>query len=208
MRRPLVSLTVVALSALSSLAWAQAGGGATPQMSYEAVTSAPEGSWAEYLTTLKGRPEKVKVRYALVEKSAKKLALEIDTNTPPLGAVLIRMDYEPVSPTEWKLAHARMSVNGAAPQEMPVPATTPNLKKGDTGTPVGKATIKTPVGTFETKQFRTTVPQGTFDIFMSDKAFPVGLVKQSDQAGNVETLISATGTGAKSKMPATAAAPK
>jgi hypothetical protein len=35
---------------------------------------------------------------------------------------------------------------------------------------------------------------------MSDKAFPVGLVKQSDPDGNLSTILTATGTNAATKM--------
>jgi hypothetical protein len=209
MTRFVSSLTSLAILLAAPLAFAQAGG--APQMSYEAVTHAPSGAWAEYETSVKGNPKVVKVRYALIEKSAKKIAIEIDTNTPPLGAVVIRMEYEPAAaatPGEWKLAHARMLAGGADAQEMPIPPNTPNLKKGDVGQVVGSSSVKTAVGTFDCKQYRATLPQGTFDLWMSDKAFPVGLVKQSDPEGKFTTVLTATGTGATTKMTAAAPAAK
>ena len=203
MRRLIPALTVLLAA---PLAFAQAGGG-SPQMSYEAVTKAPVGSWAEYTTSMKGRTEQVKIRYSLVERSAKKMALEIDGQTP-MGALLMRMEYEPAGEGAWKLSKAKMQMGGGAAQEMPIPPSTPLLKKGDElGEVVGKSSVKTAVGTFDAKQYKKTLPQGTFDLWMSDKVFPVGLVKQSDAEGKLTTVLTGTGTGATAKMTATTAAP-
>jgi hypothetical protein len=204
MRRLMPALAVLLAA---PLAFAQAGGGGSPQMSYEAVTKAPIGSWAEYTTSMKGRTEQVKIRYSLVERNAKKMALEIDGQTP-MGALLMRMEYEPAGEGAWKLSKAKMQMGGGAAQDMPIPPNTPLLKKGDElGEVVGKSAIKTAVGTFEAKQYKKTLPQGTFDLWMSDKVFPVGLVKQADAEGKLTTVLTGTGTGATSKMGAAAPAP-
>src|SRR5262249_54131509 len=66
--RPMRSALVTTVLLLAgSLAYAQ--GGTTPQISYEAITGAPQGAWAEYETSMKGQTQKVTMRYALVEKS-------------------------------------------------------------------------------------------------------------------------------------------
>lgn len=194
MTRRLALLAVL----VPSLALAQNANNA--QMSYEAVAKAPVGSWAEYTTTMKGRNETVKIRYALVEKTAKSMAIEID-GTTPMGPVLMRMEYQPTGADAYKISKAIMQMGTNAPQEMPVPPNAPLLKKGEeVGEPVGKTSIKTAAGTFDCKQFRKTIPQGTFDLWMNDKVLPVGLVKQASQDGTLMTILSATGTGATSKM--------
>src|SRR5262249_54438183 len=93
--------------------------------------------------------------------------------------------------------------------EMPIPPDAPPLKKGaDLGTPVGTSTVKTPAGAFDCKQFRHTLPANlspagkpmTFDLWVSNKALPVGLVKQADAEGKLSTVVTAMGSGATPKF--------
>src|SRR4051794_14228858 len=155
---------VLAASLISSVALAQ--GSQNPQISYEAITAAPQGSWAEYVTSMKGQTQKLTMRYALVEKSAKKMALEIDGQTP-MGQLIMRMEFTPAKePNAWQISGAKVSMGGQPPQDMPVPANTPPLKKGeDLGEVVGKSAVKTAVGTFDTKQYKKTMPQGTLNMW-------------------------------------------
>ena len=198
----------------STFAFAQGTGG-PPQMSYEAVMAAPVGSWAEYITTMQGQTAQVKIRYSLVERTAKKMSIEIDGQTP-LGPLLMRMDYEPAPPDGWKLAKARMQMGTGQVQEMPVPADAAPVKKGaEMGTPVGAGAVKTSAGNFECKQFRRALPANlspggkplTFDLWVSPKAMPVGLVKQSESEGRMTTVLAAMGTGATAKLKDEAAKP-
>ena len=210
-----LSLVAVMALATASLAHAQAGGGAPP-LSYEAVMSAKEGAWADYSTQVKGRAEEVKVRYTLVEKTPKRMVLTIDTRAP-IGPVQIRMQLDAVPPSgggkdvEWKIAKMQMKLpTSPQPQEVPVPATAPTVKKGQgMGQLVGTSSVKTPVGTFDCKQYRVTPPPGTisgnFDVWISDKVAPVGLVKQADQSGTFTTVLSAVGTGTPPPLEAPAA---
>lgn len=181
---------------------AHAQGAGTPQISYEAISGAPQGAWAEYETTMKGQAQKLTMRYALVEKTAKKMALEINGQTP-MGALVMRMELTPGDgPNSWKVSGAQMSMGGQPPKDMPVPPNTPPIKKGEgVGKVVGHGAVKTAVGTFETKQYESSIPQGTINIWMSDKVAPVGLVKQELSDGQLTTILTATGTGATSKMP-------
>jgi hypothetical protein len=197
----------VALLFTSTLAFAQGTSG-PPQMSYEAVMAAPVGSWAEYITTMQGQTAQVKIRYALVERTAKKMSIEIDGQTP-LGPLLMRMDYEPAPPDGWKLAMARMQMGTGQVQEMPVPKDAAPVKKGaEMGTPVGGGAVKTSAGTFDCKQFRRALPANlspggkplTFDLWVSPKAMPVGLVKQTESEGRMTTVLAAMGGGATAKL--------
>lgn len=198
-----LAFALCACLSLSRAAVAQSPSGNAP-MSYEAIAKAEVGAWAEYTTAVKGKPDAIKVRYALVEKTAKRIAIEIDGQTP-MGPLLVRMEFEAGGPDSWKLTKARMQMAGASAQDMPMPAEVPTIKKGEkVGELVGKSALKTPSGTFDTEQYRKSFQQGgvnmTIDFWMSDKVLPVGLVKQSTTDGNLTTLLAATGTGATSKM--------
>jgi hypothetical protein len=121
----------------------------------------------------------------------------------------MRMELTPGdTPNTWKVSGAQMSMGGAAPKDMPVPANTPPIKKGEgVGKVVGHSAVKTAVGTFESKQYESSIPQGTINIWMSDKVPPVGLVKQELADGQLTTILTAQGTGATSKMPPPGAKP-
>ncbi len=205
-----IAVALVSLM-LAGNAFAQAGGGAAP-MSYEAIQKAPLGSWAEYVTTMKGRTESVKFRYSIVEKTAKKIAIEVD-GTTPMGAMLMRMEYEPAGEGALKVTKARMQMGDGAAMEMPIPPGTPLLKKeADTSDLVGKETIKTAIGSFDCKKYKKTVNQGqinmSFHVWISDKALPIGLVKQANTDETLVVMLTATGTGATARMkPAEAAKP-
>ena len=58
-------------------------------MSYEAMNKAKQGSWAEYTMTMPGGPNKMTVRYAVVEKNERELTMETDSQTP-MGPVHLR----------------------------------------------------------------------------------------------------------------------
>jgi hypothetical protein len=204
------ALSIVTVLLVAAAAHAQGAGG-TPQISYEAITSAPQGTWAEYETTMKGQQQKLTMRYALVEKSAKKMVLEVDGQTP-MGALVMRMELSPGdAPNSWKMSGASMSMGGAPPRDMPVPATAPPIKKGELGKVIGHGAVKTAVGTFECKQYESTMEnagkKSTIKMWMSDKVGPVGLVKQELDEAQLTTILTATGTGAKSKMPPADAKP-
>jgi hypothetical protein len=188
---------------VTALAHAQ-GGGQSPPVSYEAITASPEGTWAEYTTSSKDQPQqKMVMRYALVEKNAKKMALEI-SGTTPMGPLVMRMEFVPgEAPGTWKVSAASRSMGGSPPENMPVPPDAPVLKKGqEQGNLVGKSTVKTPIGSFDCKEYALTVGPKKLNLWMSDKALPVGLVKQELEGGQVTGILTATGSGATSKMPA------
>src|SRR4029079_3577778 len=89
---------------LCGVALAQGTPGHAP-LSYEALQKAPVGSWAEY-DMMVGTQKGTTMRYALVEKSAKALAIEIETLMPPL---VMRMDFSAApSGDGWNLSRVRM----------------------------------------------------------------------------------------------------
>lgn len=190
---------VVAALSLSGVAFAQQN-----PMSYEALARSKPGQWAEYTMSMKGQPQTIKMRYALVEKTPKTMGLEVDSQTP-MGPVLMHMQFDSAG-TQWKLQKARMQLGANPPQDMPAAQLSGgDIKKGEPpGKLVGTESVKTPAGTFSTKHYQKQVQvpgQGasTVDVWMNDKAMPTGLVKMADAHG-AEAVLTAMGTDAKPKM--------
>jgi hypothetical protein len=198
-------LAFAAVLGFSSIAMAQ--GGQNP-LSYEAVAKSKNGQWAEYTMSMKGQAQTIKMKYAIVEKTDKTLALEVDSQTP-MGPVLMHMAFEPVGVDAWKLTKARMQM-GTSVQDMPPAALAQGgIKKNDApGKLIGTEEVKTAVGSFSCKHYQKVAPKeaggSTIDMWMNDKVLPTGLVKMADSRG-AEAVLSAVGTDAKAKLSATGA---
>jgi hypothetical protein len=203
--RSIVAMTAV-LCVSGGVAFAQQQN----PLSYEAVAKAKAGQWAEYTMSMKGQPQTVKMKYAIVEKSAKTIALEVDSQTP-IGPVLMHMMFEPAGPESWKLVKARMKM-GPSTQDMPAAALSQGgIKKSELpGKLIGTEEVKTAVGSFSCKHYQKVTPKeaggSTIDLWMNDKVLPTGLVKMTDSRG-AEALLTATGSDAKAKMDMNAPAP-
>jgi hypothetical protein len=202
--------SIVAMTAMLCLSGGVALAQQQNPLSFEAVAKSKAGQWAEYTMTMKGQPQTVKMKYAIVEKSAKALALEVDSQTP-IGPVLMHMMFEPSGPDSWKLTKARMKM-GPTTQDMPPAALSQGgIKKNESpGKLIGTEEVKTAVGSFSCKHYQKVAPKeaggSTIDLWMNDKVLPTGLVKMADSRG-AEALLTATGSDAKPKMDMTAPAP-
>jgi hypothetical protein len=197
-----VSLALVVVATAAAPARAQQGGG--QEMDWGALSRSPVGTWAEY--TMKSAQASAKIRFALVEKSEKRMVIEIDTELGTMGTMLARTEYEPAGPDAWKVTAAKVKM-GAETRTIPPEqlAQQPLLKKGGvSGKLVGTETITTPIGKFECKHYKKTTQAGTmtveFDTWVSDKALPTGIVKSVASAMGVEILLAHTGKDAVSKM--------
>ncbi len=192
-----VAAVVAVFCAWSSLAAAQAPGNAS--LSFEALARSAPGAWAEYTMTV-GQQKGSTMRYSLVEKTAKRMALEIETTAPPL---VMRMDFEANGPSAWKLSRIRMRMGGGSVQEVPAPdsGTDQLIKKdGAFGELIGAETLKTPAGSFDCKHYKQATMQGAGEVWMSDKALPSGLVQTVVQSVSAKITLSAIGTGAAAKI--------
>ena len=198
--------SLIVAAAVLSFAGVASAQGKNP-MSYEALTHAKQGAWAEYSMTMPGAPDKLKVRYAVVAKNERELTLDTDSSTP-MGPMHSSMVFAPTPPDTLKLVKATMQM-GTQPQ-MDLPAaklSEGTLKKTDTpGKLVGSEKITVPGGTFDTKHYKQVLPPEaggvTLDVWMSDKVVPTGVVKLTG-GGGIEILLTQTGMGAKPKpMPA------
>ncbi|HEX4457093.1 MAG TPA: hypothetical protein VIA18_03940 [Polyangia bacterium] len=183
-------------------------------ISFDALAKSKAGQWAEYTMSAKGQPQTIKMKYALVAKTAKEAAFEIDSVTP-MGPVLLHMTYEPAGADGWKLVKARMQM-GPNAQDMPEgQLAAGGIKKGDVfGKLIGTEQVKTAAGSYSCKHYQKPMPAdamsptpGTIDIWISDKALPTGMVKMVDSQHGAEAVLTSAGGDAKAKMDITAPLP-
>jgi hypothetical protein len=181
---------------LTGVALAQGTPG-NASLSYEALQKAPAGTWAEYSMTL-GQQKASTMRYSLVEKSAKTMAIEIETQMPPL---VMRMDFAAAG-EGWNLSRIRMRLGEGQVQDVPPPENAGQIikKGGSFGKPSGSETLKTPAGSFECKKYKLATEQGASEVWMSDKALPTGLVQTVVASLNAKITLNAIGSGAAAKI--------
>jgi hypothetical protein len=138
----------------------------------------PVGTWAEYSMTF--GEMKLKSRWALVARDAKSNTLEMSMDgAGPGGAKMaLKMVLVP-DPTasENPVKEMIMQVGDADPMLAPPNAPVQKFQKPDPKTLVGKEDIKVPAGTFKTSHYRQKAPVGTIDVWLSEEAAPLGLVR-------------------------------
>jgi hypothetical protein len=201
-----ISTALTALVLMVATAHAQQP---TTQLDYDAMMKAPAGSWAEYAMTAKQGEQTMhmKMRYAIVAKSAKAITLEIESEVPQLGNIIMQLEYTAAGPDNWKLTKGRMKMGQQPVEEVPPDkmGDAAPLRRGDpVGKLVGTETVTTKAGSFQCKHYTKQVTMGPngpmqLEMWMSDKALPAGLVK-STAGPAIEILLSATGVGAKSNL--------
>jgi hypothetical protein len=134
---------------------------AQQDVDWDALRKAKPGASAEYVMSMKSAPDKpVKMRITLVEKTDKKLALEMNNDTP-MGKIKARLEYV-AEGTAWRLAGGSMTMGTTPPQPIPaeqVQAAEPIKKGGLPGKLVGTETVTTPAGTFKCQHYRNPSPQ-------------------------------------------------
>jgi hypothetical protein len=171
------------------------------------VLKAKPGAWADYTMSGKGEAKPVTIRYALIERSASKFALEIDSATPK-GEMVIHFDFvaQGTDGSAWKVVSGKMQLGE---QKMDLPAaqlaSSPPLKTSDSpGQLVGSEDLTTPVGPFACKHYKKAMLEGgkgpSLDVWINDKVSPTGLVKSTLDAMGVQMTLLATGSGAQSKL--------
>lgn len=198
------TVAVFALLAVFSLTRAALAEQQNP-ISFDAISKAKNGQWAEYTMSMKGQPQSIKMRYALVERSDKQIGLEVDSKTP-MGPVLMHMLFTSSGADAWNMTKVVVLINGKKNTMPAEQMKTGDIKKADTpGKLIGSESVTVPGGTFQSKHYQRqaqmpgqATPQ-TIDVWMSDKALPTGLVKMS-AANGVEAVLSSTGGDAKSQL--------
>jgi hypothetical protein len=205
----LAAATAVSLLALGMPAQAQptplGGPGSGLNFDFATLSKAKAGTWADYAMAKVGGTDKpITIRYSLVERTAQKIGLEVDTLAPK-GELLLRFDFGPVAPDAWKISGGKMQV---AEQKMDMPAAqlaqAPAIKTTEPpGELVGAESVTTPAGTFACKHYRkaATDPKSpTMDLWISDKVQPTGMVRFTLSGTGVDMTLTGTGAGAQAKL--------
>ena len=164
------------------------------QISYAAMMKAPIGSWSEYLMQ-KEHEQAVRVRYTLVQRDKKRIALEVDSSTPQ-GRMLVRLEFGVDGVARYKLEKARMKLGETTSEDMPLPNEMHFGKDETFGDPVGREEVVVKAGKFFADHFRRKDQARTTEVWMDDKIFPVGMVKLADDAESSIQLV-AQGKGGK-----------
>jgi hypothetical protein len=167
------------------------------------LLKAKAGAWADYSMSAKdGGQKAITIRYALVEHTAAKLALEIVSATPK-GEMVLHFDFVPSGADAWKVVTGKIQL-GETKAEIPADklAQAPLLRASDSpGVLVGTEDLTTPVGPFPCKHYKKAMPEGpVLEVWMNEKVSPTGLVKSTLDAMGVQQMLLATGTGAQSKL--------
>jgi hypothetical protein len=204
----LVAFVASSMLSVATPANAQPGGGAAMpgsglSLDLSTLLKAKPGSWADYSVTGKTAGKAITIRYALVEHTAAKLALEI-VAAAPQGEMVVHFDFVPQGSDAWKVAGGKIQL-GEQKQDIPAKqlADAPALRASDSpGALVGTEDVTTPMGPLSCKHYKKTMPDGgpTIETWMNEKVSPTGLVKTTlDPMGVQQTLV-ATGAGAQSKL--------
>jgi hypothetical protein len=194
----------------STLAQAQGGppsplgGGQGLNLDFSTLLKAKQGSWADY-TMSKGGKDPIKIRYSLVERSASKLALEVDSATPK-GEMILHFEFVPQGDA-WKVVSGKLQL-GDQHQDFPqqILAASPAMKASDApGDLVGNEDVTTPLGALHCKHYKKSLDDTgkgpALDVWISDKVSPTGLVKSTMDAMGIQMTLLATGSGAAAKLP-------
>jgi hypothetical protein len=164
------------------------------------------GSWAKYDMTMGTMPP-MTMKMALVGRSAAGNSLEMSVEggmAAAAGKVVTQMTL--ASGSTGNVQKAVLQVGTNDPMEMPMEgAQAHQFAKPDPKTLVKEETIKVAAGSYKTKHYHNTTPQGdTVDYWVTESVAPIGLVKiEMTQKSNpmingpIKMELSAVGKDAK-----------
>jgi hypothetical protein len=163
------------------------------------MAKAAPGAWSEYAMSMPGQAEARSLKYTVTEKTPKQITLQMEFQTP-MGPAMSRLVFQPAADGSWAVAKASRQPPGGESKEVPAAQLPPiKITKTDAGTTLlGNEKLTTPAGTFETRHLRKTSPQGHYDLWVSDKVAPTGIVKLTDPRG-LEMRLKAMGAQAPPK---------
>ena len=181
----------VALFATAAAAWAAVTAGSLPAVAQPGgalgatplavdLKKVPLGSWAEYQISFGDKA--AKARWALVGRKADSVTIEMIMEGGPAAQMGGKMTARLVmAPDPTKTDHAVkqmvMQLEGQDPMEMPTQGTNQKFEKPDPKKLVGKETVKVPAGSIATSHYRDNNERGSIDMWISESAPPLGLVK-------------------------------
>lgn len=172
------------------------------------LKKAAVGSWADYKMRLGDR--ELKTRWAMVSRDSKSVTLEMTMegvlSAQMGGHVTMKMvlDPDPINALK-PVQEILMQMGDGVPVVVPPSTQAIRFENPDAKTLVGKEKIQVAAGTFKTKHYRNSTPNGSVDVWVSDEIPPLGLVKIQTTAsrsgprnlpGPTLELV-ASGTGAR-----------
>ncbi len=201
--------TIVALPVISpGIASAQMTQGPPTPMATE-LSKITVGSWAKYSMAMGTMPP-MTMKMALVSRSAAGNSLEMSVEggmAARAGNVVTQMTLAPGSTGSVQKQVLQVGAND--PMEMPIPeAQAHQFAKPNPKTLVKEETIKVAAGSYKTKHYHDTTPQGdTVDYWVTESVAPIGLVKiEMTQKNNpmingpIKMELTAVGKDAKSSI--------
>jgi hypothetical protein len=180
-RRALVAVFAAALAVTPLAAVAQGTPGPPLPVGMD-MRKAAIGAWSAYTINLQGMPP-LKQRFSLVARDAATNTIELATEGGMMGpgtAVVVRVVLAADLSKPDRVKKLIMQLGDNEPMELH--SEMAGLQKEqfarlDPRKLVGAETIKVPAGTITTKHYRDKNAAGRTDVWVSDEAPPLGIVK-------------------------------
>jgi hypothetical protein len=164
---------------IPSLAFAQGTPG-PPLPAGMDMRKAAVGSWSGYQVNLAGMPP-LEQRYVLVGRDAATNVLELTTRggmMGPTATMVLRVTLDADPTHKDRIKQMVMQLGDNAPMELRQEGKVKDqFGPLDPRRLVRSETVQVPAGTFATKHYREKTPSGTMDVWVSDEAPPLGIVK-------------------------------
>jgi hypothetical protein len=204
MSRLLAVIGLFSALLVPAVAAAQAPGQGPPMPMAVDLAKVPVGTWASY-TMAMGQLPPMTTKMALVGKGVIETTVEGGIAAAAGGKMTLQMTLAPGGEKDGKVQKMVMQMGTADPMELPVSGNQQHFSKPNPATLVKEESVTVKGGTFKTKHYRDKTPAGdTVDYWISEKVFPLGLVKmESEQKQNpnikgpIKIELAATGKGAK-----------
>jgi hypothetical protein len=190
-----------------AVAAAQGMGQGPPMPMAVDLGKVPVGTWASYDMKM-GQMAPMTTRMALVGKGIIETSVEGGIAAAAGGKMTLQMTLAPGGEKEGKVQKIVMQMGTADPMELPVSGNQQHFSKPDPKMLIKEESVTVKGGTFKAKHYRDKTPNGdTVDYWISEKVFPLGLVKmESEQKQNpavkgpIKIELAAVGKGAKQSI--------
>jgi hypothetical protein len=204
MSRLLAVIGLFSALLVPAVAAAQAPGQGPPMPMAVDLAKVPVGTWASYSMAM-GQLPPMTTKMALVGKGIIETTVEGGIAAAAGGKMTLQMTLAPGGEKDGKVQKMVMQMGTADPVELPVSGHQQHFSKPNPATLVKEESITVKGGTFKTKHYRDKTPAGdTVDYWISEKVFPLGLVKmESEQKQNpaikgpIKIELMAVGKGEK-----------
>ena len=167
-----------------AVAAAQGMGQGPPMPMAVDLGKVPVGTWASYNMTM-GQMPPMTTKMALVGKGIIETSVEGGMAAAAGGKMTLQMTLAPAA-QRGRFRRIVMQMGTADPMELPMSGDQQHFSKPNPKMLVKEESVTVKGGTFKAKHYRDKTPNGdTIDYWISEKVFPLGLVKmESEQKTN------------------------